>query len=62
MGRRRSLKPSQVIQKRISKSLSNVIKRVQKDMQLEENMLRGRRAKVISFLESSEELAKRLSK
>ena len=60
MGRRQSLKSSQVVQKRISRELSKVIQRVQRQMQLEENMIRGRKAKVISFLEASHELAKRL--
>ncbi len=60
MGRRLSLRPSQVIQKRISTNLVSVVNRVQKEMQSMENMLRGRKAKVISFLEASNELGKRL--
>ena len=56
----RKLKPNQIQQKKISIDLSRIINRVQREMQMEENFTKGKKARIVSFLAASHELAKRL--
>ena len=48
--------------KKISMTLVRSINRVRKEMQITENVKKGRKAMIITFIEASDEMSKRFGK
>ncbi len=49
-----------IIHKRMSRKLARIVTKLKREMQFEENFRKGKRARTVSFLDATHELAVRL--